>query len=152
MENGSIFAKKIKDKNFWKVVGYNKRDLDKLTKSIRDHNITYQQIKNDCELAITIIEQKQGKVTVDYIKGYNASEKYTKAIQKATNQYSCKDVYNLMMHKVGQQLDLYSRYSTLNQLTIDWLNIAPKNLILNTPIKMVNDAIFKYLNISVTES
>lgn len=34
IENESDFAKKIIDKNFWKTLAYNKKDLDKLIKSI----------------------------------------------------------------------------------------------------------------------
>ena len=55
------------------------------------------------------------------------------------------------MHKVVRRLDLRSRYSILNQLIIDWLKIALKNIILSLPIKLVNNAILKRLNILITE-
>lgn len=51
-----------------------------MTKPIQDHNIAYQKIKDNCEVAMTTIERKWRKVTVDYIRRYNTSEKYTKAI------------------------------------------------------------------------
>lgn len=35
-----------------------------------------------------IIERKWGKANADYIRGYNASEKYAKAVWKVANQYS----------------------------------------------------------------
>lgn len=57
----------------------------------------------------------------------------------------------MVTHKVVWQLDLYSTYSSLNQLIIDWSKIAPKDLILLLPIKSVNNAILRRLNISVME-
>lgn len=80
IENMSVFAKKIKDKTFWKVFGYCKKYLDILTKFIQNHNIIYQQIKKDYKISITIITGKQGKIVVNYIKRYNISEKDIKTI------------------------------------------------------------------------
>lgn len=34
VENRSAFKKKIKDRGFWKAVGYSKKDMDELTKTI----------------------------------------------------------------------------------------------------------------------
>lgn len=31
----------MKDKDFWKIFGYNKKDLDTLIKCIQNHNIVY---------------------------------------------------------------------------------------------------------------
>ena len=56
-----------------------------------------------------------------------------------------------MTHKVVQRLDLRLRYSTLNQLTIDWSNIAPKDIVLTPPTKSVDNTILKHLNISIIE-
>lgn len=47
-----------------------------------------------------IIEKKWGKITVDYIKGYNANKKYAKAIWKTINQYTWENAYNLIIYKV----------------------------------------------------
>lgn len=41
MKNVSIFAKKIKDKSFWRVIECSKKNLDKLIQLIQDHNIAY---------------------------------------------------------------------------------------------------------------
>lgn len=51
-----------------------------LTKLIQDYNITYQQIKKDSEISITIIKRKQRKIVVNYIKRYNISDKNIKTI------------------------------------------------------------------------
>lgn len=96
----SVFAKKVNNRNSQRAAGYSEEDLDELTKLIQDYNITYQQTKDDYEVVITIIEKKQRKVTINYIKRYNVSENYAKVIQKAANQYSQKDSYNLVMYKV----------------------------------------------------
>lgn len=109
-----FFAKKVKDRSFWKIIRYSKKDLNKLTKPIQDQNITYQQTKNDCKIAMITIKRKQRKKTTNYIKRYNANKKYTKTIQKTVNQYSWKDTYNQVIHKVVWQLDLCSKYSILN--------------------------------------
>lgn len=58
IENVSIFAKKVKNRGFWRVVKSSKEELNKLTKIIRDYNITYQQTKGDLQIVITTIEEK----------------------------------------------------------------------------------------------
>lgn len=83
----SAFAKKVKDRGSWKAAGCSE-DLDELTKPIRDHNVAYQQTKDNREVAMTTIEEKWGKATADYIRGCNASEKYAKAVRKAANRYN----------------------------------------------------------------
>lgn len=46
---------------------------------------------------MTIIEGKQRKATADYIRRYNANEKYTKTIRKMANQYSQDKAQDLVM-------------------------------------------------------
>lgn len=74
--------------------------MDELTKPIRDHNVTDQQTKNDCEVAMIKIEGKWGKTIIDYIRGCNASKRYAKAVGKAANQYNWHEARDLVMDKV----------------------------------------------------
>lgn len=108
-------------------------------------------MKDDCNIKITTIEDKWGKATANYIGGYNTSKKYTKTVQKIANQYSWNETYNLVMHKVVRRLNLHLRYSTLNQLTIDWSNITLKNIVLTPSSKLVDNTILKHFNILITE-
>lgn len=41
MENASPFAKKLENKDSWKASGYSDKNMNKLIKPIRDHNVTY---------------------------------------------------------------------------------------------------------------
>ena len=151
VKNRNTFAKKVKDKNSWRAFGCSKEDLDELIKPIQDYNVAYQWTINNCEIVIRTIEGKWGKATADYIRGCNTSKKYLKAVQKAKNWYNWNKVCNLVTYKVVRRLDLHSKYSILTQLTIDWLNIAPKDIVLTPPTKSINNAIFKRLNILITE-
>ena len=85
IENKSAFAKKMKDRGSWRAFGYSKRDLNKLTKLIQDHNVAHKWTKDYCKIVIKTIEEKWEKTIADYIKGYNTIEKYAKAIWKAAN-------------------------------------------------------------------
>ena len=58
VENGSAFAKKIKDRSFWKTFEYSKKDLNELTKPIQDHIVAYEQTKDNCKVAIITIKRK----------------------------------------------------------------------------------------------
>lgn len=55
------------------------------------------------------------------------------------------------MYKVVRWLNLHSKYNTLNQLTIDWSNIALKDIVLTSSIKLIDNFILKYLNILIIE-
>lgn len=67
------------------MVRYSKKDQNKLIKLIQDENIVYQQKKIDCEIAMTTILDKIRKTTTNYIRGYNVSKKYAKAVEKVAN-------------------------------------------------------------------
>lgn len=41
MKNGSVLAKKVKNRNSQIAIEYSEKDLHKLTKFIQDHNIIY---------------------------------------------------------------------------------------------------------------
>lgn len=51
----------MKNRDSWRAFGYSKEDLDELTKSIRDHNVTYQQTKDNYEVLMTTIEKNGEK-------------------------------------------------------------------------------------------
>ena len=70
----------MKDEGSWRASGYSEKDLDELTKLIRNQNFAYKQTKNDRELAMTTMKKKWGKATADYIRECNTSEKCAKAV------------------------------------------------------------------------
>lgn len=79
VENKSAFAKKVKDRGFQKASEYSKKELNELTKPIKDYNVAYEQTKDNRAVAMTTIKEKQEKVTIDYIRRCT-SKKYAKAI------------------------------------------------------------------------
>ncbi len=80
-EQGSLFADKVKERRSWKTTGCTEEDLDALAKPLHDHKAHHQTFKESREVALATIENKWGKETASYIRGYNPSEKFAKSVR-----------------------------------------------------------------------